>query len=219
MSLSKINGAVQIRSGTLTRSLLNTTTAGSAVVAKIIAGNGVTLASSGVDPGTGDVTINYAASRKAVNDANYPVVATDQIVAIVSITAPRVISLISASLFPTSSRLLVVDQSGNLSSTITATIQPNSADLINGAGSFVLKNPNSFVELISNVTNWIVTDSFVPTLFASPAMVQAGTDTTLPVNAAGVAAAISLVGGGGGTASNGGRRILTRGQVVAALSR
>lgn len=40
------------------RADLNTTTSTKAVVTKIIAGTGVTLSSTGVDNGTGDVTLN-----------------------------------------------------------------------------------------------------------------------------------------------------------------
>lgn len=48
----------QIRPLNITRSDINTTTSGSALITKIIAGTGLTLSSStGVNPGTGDVTI------------------------------------------------------------------------------------------------------------------------------------------------------------------
>jgi len=43
--------------GCITRSKLNTTLAASAVVAKVLAGAGITLANTGVDAGTGDVTV------------------------------------------------------------------------------------------------------------------------------------------------------------------
>lgn len=65
MSRTQINGN-QIGAGTITRSDLNTTTAGSAVVAKVIAGTAVTLAQTGTDAGTGDVTINVALSAAVV---------------------------------------------------------------------------------------------------------------------------------------------------------
>jgi hypothetical protein len=48
----------QIKDGTIRRVDLDTTTAGQAVVRRIVAGTGVTLSSTGVDSGTGDVTIN-----------------------------------------------------------------------------------------------------------------------------------------------------------------
>jgi hypothetical protein len=51
-----------IKDGGVTRDDLNTATTGQAVVRKIIAGTNVTLSSTGVDAGTGDVTINASAS-------------------------------------------------------------------------------------------------------------------------------------------------------------
>lgn len=40
------------------RADLNSTEAGSAVIKKMLAGNYITLSSTGVDEGTGDVTVN-----------------------------------------------------------------------------------------------------------------------------------------------------------------
>jgi hypothetical protein len=46
-----------IASSAITRAKLNTTTAASAVIAKVLAGSGIALTSTGVDAGTGDVTV------------------------------------------------------------------------------------------------------------------------------------------------------------------
>jgi hypothetical protein len=48
----------QIQDGGVTRDDLNTADSGKAVVRKIVQGSGVTISSTGVDSGTGDVTIN-----------------------------------------------------------------------------------------------------------------------------------------------------------------
>lgn len=48
----------QIRDGEVKRADLNTTTTGSAVITKIIAGTNISITSTGVDAGTGDVTID-----------------------------------------------------------------------------------------------------------------------------------------------------------------
>ena len=61
MARSLFNADLQVQPGTITRALHNTTTAGSAVINKVIAGTGITLSSTGADAGTGDVTINSAA--------------------------------------------------------------------------------------------------------------------------------------------------------------
>jgi len=52
----------QIRNGSIRKVDLDTTTTGEAVVTRIVAGTGVTLSSTGVDTGTGDVTINASGS-------------------------------------------------------------------------------------------------------------------------------------------------------------
>ena len=56
MSSTNIRGT-QVVDGTIQRSDLDTTTAGKAVVSKIIQGSNISLSSTGADSGTGDVTI------------------------------------------------------------------------------------------------------------------------------------------------------------------
>jgi len=58
MATTKLNAKNQLVADTVTRADLNTDVVGSAVTAKIIAGTGITLTSTGADSGTGDVTIN-----------------------------------------------------------------------------------------------------------------------------------------------------------------
>jgi len=50
----------EIKPGTVTRALLNTATAGSAIIAKILVSNGISISSTGADSGTGDVTLGLA---------------------------------------------------------------------------------------------------------------------------------------------------------------
>jgi hypothetical protein len=56
-----INGADGILAASVTRSLLNTQTSGSAVIAKLIGGSNVSVSQTGADAGTGDVTISVTA--------------------------------------------------------------------------------------------------------------------------------------------------------------
>lgn len=56
MSQTQFRGT-QVNDRTITRDDLDVATAGKAVVRKIIAGSGVSLVFTGVDSGTGDVTI------------------------------------------------------------------------------------------------------------------------------------------------------------------
>jgi hypothetical protein len=57
MPATTIRG-VQILNGSVQRADMNTATSGQAVVTKIVQGSNITISSSGIDPGTGDVTIN-----------------------------------------------------------------------------------------------------------------------------------------------------------------
>lgn len=59
MARTQLNVGEQGASGTLIRADINTTTAGSALITKLLTGNTntATLTSTGVDSGTGDVTI------------------------------------------------------------------------------------------------------------------------------------------------------------------
>jgi len=56
---------VQIADETVQRSDLDSVTAGQAVIKKIIAGTGISISFTGVDAGTGDVTINTTAGAAA----------------------------------------------------------------------------------------------------------------------------------------------------------
>jgi hypothetical protein len=57
MPITQLRGT-QVLAGSIQRSDLDTTTAGEAIIRKVLAGTNVTISSTGVDAGTGDVTIN-----------------------------------------------------------------------------------------------------------------------------------------------------------------
>ena len=61
MAVTGLRGR-QILDDSVVRGDLNTTTAGDAVIRKIIAGTGISISSTGVDAGTGDVTISTTAT-------------------------------------------------------------------------------------------------------------------------------------------------------------
>jgi len=65
MPRTQVNGT-QVSDGSIGRADLNTTTAGSAVITKLIAGTGVTMTFTGADSGTGDVTINSSDAVSSV---------------------------------------------------------------------------------------------------------------------------------------------------------
>ena len=76
MARQQLNPSEQIPTGGIIRSLLNTLTTGNAVITKVFAGNGTTITQTGVDVGTGDVTVNTAIVANQQTTA-YPVVAGD----------------------------------------------------------------------------------------------------------------------------------------------
>jgi len=67
----------QIKDGTVGRSDLNTATAGEAVVAKIVAGTGVSISFTGADTGTGDVTVSTSSGAVAAHQATHQLGGTD----------------------------------------------------------------------------------------------------------------------------------------------
>lgn len=57
MARTSLVGSEQVGSSTVVRANLNTSLAGSAVIAKILVNSGITITSTGADSGTGDVTL------------------------------------------------------------------------------------------------------------------------------------------------------------------
>ena len=60
MARTLIDGLDQILAGSVGRASMNTATTGQALITKVIAGTAVSLSSTGVDAGTGDVTVNIS---------------------------------------------------------------------------------------------------------------------------------------------------------------
>ena len=105
-------------------------------------------------------------TRTAVNDAAYSVLATDRMVAYSALSAARIATLPASTAYPTGTRLVVVDETGNCSPIKTLTITPNGADVIDGATSAVLNVPYGFIGLESNQAGeWTIIDQgFMPAL-------------------------------------------------------
>jgi hypothetical protein len=105
-------------------------------------------------------------TRTAVTDTPYSVLTTDRMVAYTALSAARIVSLPASTAYPTGTRLVVVDETGNCSSVKTLTIAPNGADVIGGAGSAVVNLPYGFIGLESNQAGeWTIVDQgFMPAL-------------------------------------------------------
>ena len=105
-------------------------------------------------------------TRTAVNDAPYSVLATDRMVAYTALSAARIVSLPASTAYPTGTRLVVVDETGNCSTIKTLTITPNGADVIDGAATATVNVPYGFIGLESNQAGeWTIVDQgFMPAL-------------------------------------------------------
>lgn len=109
--------------------------------------SGITL-----DKSTGSVTLGNA--RTVVADANYSALATDREISYTSITAARIVTLPAASAFPAGHSLLIVDESGAVSTTNTLSIVPAGSDTINGSTTNgALVTGYGYCRLISNGSN------------------------------------------------------------------
>jgi Major tropism determinant N-terminal domain len=102
--------------------------------------------------------------RTTVSDAAYSALATDRTIAYTTLTAARVITLPAASTYPTGTRLLIVDETGNCSVTKTLALTPNGTDTIDGVASAVVNQPYGYLGIESNgVGAWtIVDDGYMP---------------------------------------------------------
>jgi hypothetical protein len=104
--------------------------------------------------------------RTPVSDAAYSALATDRMIAYTALSAARVVSLPPASAYPTGTRLLIVDETGNCSTTKTLTISPNGSDVIDGATSAIVNVAYGFIGVESNQSGeWTTVDQgFMPAL-------------------------------------------------------
>ena len=96
-------------------------------------------------------------SRAAISDAAYTALLTDRLVAYTALTAARIITLPAATAYPGGTRLLIIDESGNCSTTKTLTAAAAGTDTIDGAISAVVNQAYGFIGLESNgVSHWTI---------------------------------------------------------------
>ena len=105
--------------------------------------------------------IEAAGGHTAVSDANYQALQSDVQVGMVTLTAPRTVYLPDVDSFPLGQDLVIADESGACSDTLTITIQPGSGtgDIIGGpegATTIVLFSPYQAVRFRRGAANlWI----------------------------------------------------------------
>jgi len=137
MGRTQITG-VQIKDGHLYREDLNTTTTGKAVVTKTLAGQGISAQYTGVDEGTGDVTLSIDTTSSItwnviIAETNTLASINDHIfldgTAVITITLPS-----SAEINP-GDRIKVTDISGILT-TSAAVVDRNGSNIMKLAENF-----------------------------------------------------------------------------------
>ncbi|CAO4140658.1 hypothetical protein [Methylorubrum extorquens] len=115
----------------------------------------------GTAPASVGKAVAAAAQRghTSVSDANYQILATDVQVGVTALTAPRVLSLPNVDSFPLGQDLVIADESGACSETLTITIQPGAGtgDAIGVPdGTIALSNPYQAVRFRRGAANlWI----------------------------------------------------------------
>jgi hypothetical protein len=157
---------LQLRRGTATQVAAFTGAQGEAVMDttnnRLVISDGTTLGGFAAAK-LSEVQTN---SRTAISDAAYTVLTTDRMVAYTALTAARAIALPASSAYPTGTRLIVIDETGNCSVTKTLTLNAAGLDTIDGAASSVVNQAYGFIGIESNAAgHWTVIDQgFMPAL-------------------------------------------------------
>jgi Major tropism determinant N-terminal domain len=114
-------------------------------------------------------------SRAAVSDAAYTVLPADRMVAYTALTAARVVTLPASSAYPTGTRLIVIDETGNCSVTKTLTVNAAGSDAIDGTALAVVNQAFGFVGFESNgAGHWTIIDQGFMPAFANIAAAPHG---------------------------------------------
>lgn len=192
---------------TLTNKTLTSPTLGGTVTGP----DGGTWTSGGINGSVIGATTPEAVSattlslaRHAVANTNYTVAAGISIVAYTSISATRTVTLPAASSYAAGQQLLVLDESGSCSATLTITINSAGSDTINGVTSAVIAGAYGALTLESNGSNaWTIVN---PVENVEHALVGIGTapDPNNPLSVYGVAALFSSAGNFNVTVNKGG---------------
>ena len=146
------------------------------------------------------LTGNKAAARLALDitrrttfsNADYSIVATDKVVAqIGTLSAPRTATLPPANTVPAGEELIIVDDSGTVTTTNKITVSRAGSDTIDGATSKDITLPYGILRLVCDgVSKWKITNAF--TSYLTPAELKAGTDLVKTPNSATILAALGF---------------------------
>ena len=119
--------------------------------------------------------------RTTVDNAAYTILVTDKVVAqIGTMSAARIFTLPSAALFPSGGELIIIDESGSVTSTNKITVQRDGTDTIDGATSKEITEAYGFLRLVCDGSDsWKVANyEIVP---ATKAQQEAGAAANVSV--------------------------------------
>ncbi|MGO9008079.1 MAG: hypothetical protein ACLQIQ_08540 [Beijerinckiaceae bacterium] len=126
-------------------------------------------------------------TRTAVADTAYTALASDRCIAYTAITAARIVTLPAASTYPTGTRLVVFDESGNCSATLTITLAAAGSDTIDAATSAVISSAYGYLALQSNGSGkWTIVDQATSNL--GPVGIGTAADPNNPLSVYGPSA-------------------------------
>lgn len=94
-----------------------------------------------------------AVGRKAVNDANYAVILSDAYIGFTALTAARTVALPPATNYPAGQGLVIADESGACSATLSITALASGGDTVAGTASIMLGAPYQKVTFHCNGSN------------------------------------------------------------------
>lgn len=152
MARTEVN-TKQVGDGEITRSDLNTTDSSKAVIARVIAGTGIQISSTGADTGTGDVTISTTESGGSIvtKSANYTALITDGVILCDCSGGGITISLPTA-IGNAGKRYDIKKIAGSANQRVT--IDPYGAQTIDDGASAELKKKYESITIISDGANW-----------------------------------------------------------------
>ena len=94
--------------------------------------------------------------RTEVDDAAYQMVPHDRIVAVIAITASRIITLPDPAYCSAGLVVVVKDESGDCSGSETITVNQNSSETVDGSSSVVINTAYGSASLYTNGTDWFL---------------------------------------------------------------
>jgi hypothetical protein len=143
----------QVGDEQVTRQDLNVSNSSQAVIARVIAGAGIQIASTGVDTGTGDVTITATGGgvlNISIKTGSYTLQATDDII-LVNNTASVTMTLPTA--VGKAGKVFYIKKIAS-NNNHEITIDPSGTEQIEGESDLTIKIAGTAIAIVSDGTSW-----------------------------------------------------------------